>query len=727
MQSLSSAESSLATSTQTPQEEACSSSANGEASSSQTQQEEAQESAGRDALAAAEGEPLETMDRTSRFGSDRLSGRRSSAQPTTESAAVATESDAAAPESSVSTPRSPRTCGVRSPRLASLRFSARRESQGSRPKALSVTVARRSISGSLVGRGGPDDSPCSPAGSEDSLSHAQSAQTKPVRLMRLRDQIELTKEMVEGTVIYLSPHYRQLPASGVAEDADDITHNMYNELSMQFGALGVKIKSEIEVAFTDDQRALMLTVLCPGFFGNSELVEETARALRSIQRQKNATGGAAERAKSGLSGPRSRQNSGARLEREASGRSSRQSSGILRTELSTSLSGLSRRFSSFKRKPKSMLLLASTAISDDEYFRTCPVDLKELGLFDSHHFEKWPESHWLQTTAVKTVIYKLPGHHHATRYERASDMLMRLGGRGGADVGRPTPELARLSAVPERRERRTSAADMGARRLSSGDCAALSPRSRGRRASRGSSSSVSMDEEMDQAARTRQWLSEEDSEERYQRERAAYRAMRKKGADGPASPATLPRMPSLSKKALKGSLPPPPAALPPEELAPSSSTDAPRARSFPAALEPPKPVASEPMLDEHGSVIPLARRDSGRHVLPRAPPDALEGACVSQNARTTPPLPSSSLLPGLSIAAAVHEPQRPVAPERMPSLSKKASKRALPEPPSSMPPGAPRCSSRESERRSEETPSADEPHVMSSPRPECQRRLSGFL
>ena len=78
-------------------------------------------------------------------------------------------------------------------------------------------------------------------------------------------------------------------------------------------------------------------------------------------------------------------------------------------------------------------------------------------------------------------------------------MLMRLGGRGGANVGRPTPELARLSAVPERRERRTSAADMGARRLSSGDCAALSPRFRGRRASRGSSSSVSMDEEIDQA------------------------------------------------------------------------------------------------------------------------------------------------------------------------------------------------------------------------------------
>ena len=58
-----------------------------------------------------------------------------------------------------------------------------------------------------------------------------------MRLMRLRDQVELTKEMTDSTVIYLSPHYRQLSASGVAEDAQDTTHNMYNELSMQFGAL----------------------------------------------------------------------------------------------------------------------------------------------------------------------------------------------------------------------------------------------------------------------------------------------------------------------------------------------------------------------------------------------------------------------------------------------------------------------------------------------------------
>ena len=127
---------------------------------------------------------------------------------------------------------------------------------------------------------------------------------------------------------------------------------------------------------------------------------------------------------------------------------------------------------------------------------------KELGLFDEH-FERWPESHWLQPTAVKTVIYKLPGHHHATRYERANDLLHRLGGRGGAKAARATPLPACLPVVAEQRERRASAADLGARRLSSGDCAALSPRPRGRRAAGGSSSSssVPMDDEVGEAER----------------------------------------------------------------------------------------------------------------------------------------------------------------------------------------------------------------------------------
>ena len=223
---------------------------------------------------------------------------------------------------------------------------------------------------------------------------------------------------------------------------------------------------------------------------------------------------------------------------------------------------------------------------------------------------------------------------------------------------------------------------------------------------------------------------------RYQRDMAAYRAMRRQGSDGPSM---LPRLPSLSKRANKSSLPPAPAAGPPEELAESSSEGRPRARSYPGALEPPQPIASETMRDEHGAAIPVARRDTSRHVLPRGPRDALEGACVSpRKARTTPPLPSSNLLPGLSIGAAVHEPQRPAGRERMPSLLKKASEGALPEASSSMAPhllpeGSIRESGRESQQESqraswgggEEIPPPDAPHVMVWP--ECQRRVSGLL
>ena len=93
----------------------------------------------------------------------------------------------------------------------------------------------------------------------------------------------------------------------------------------------------------------------------------------------------------------------------------------------------------------------------------------------------------------------------------------------------------------------------------------------------------------------------------------------------------------------------------------------------------------------------------------------------------------------LSVGVAVHEPQRPVGPERMPSLSKRASEGALPEASSSMAPhllpeGGNRESQHESQHESqrasgggEEILPSDAPHVMVTPRPECQRRVSGLL
>ena len=67
--------------------------------------------------------------------------------------------------------------------------------------------------------------------------------------MRLRDQLELPQEITDGTVIYLSPHYRLLPASGMSVTGDQ--SSMHMELSTQLGSLGIKV-----VSVTDATSAL---------------------------------------------------------------------------------------------------------------------------------------------------------------------------------------------------------------------------------------------------------------------------------------------------------------------------------------------------------------------------------------------------------------------------------------------------------------------------------------
>ena len=335
---------------------------------------------------AAATEGVEVLERTSKFSSGETSGRHSEAA------------------SSESSPSSPSLCGVCSPRPAS-------PSLGMKPgaSAKSTGVVRKSICASLTGRSQIANSATSSADGT-ARKRAESVQARQMRLMRLRDQFELTPEMTKSTVLYLSPYYRQLPASGVAADGD-IRHNMYNELVAQFGALGVEIKGDTESAFAADQRSLMLVVLCPGFFGCPQLVEETAYALRNTHKERrNSLGGQAASADESS------------LQREDSIIERRNSFGA----------EVSERAGRFQRKPKTLVALFSTASSFDDYFQSCPPDLKELGLFESM-FDKWPESPLLQSTAIKTLIHRLPGHHHATRY-RAGDLLRRLGGRRGTVV-----------------------------------------------------------------------------------------------------------------------------------------------------------------------------------------------------------------------------------------------------------------------------------------------------
>ena len=367
------------------------------------------------------------LERTSRFSSGGTSGRPSEA----------------------ATPSSPRWCGVCSPRPASPRLGSSTPSEGMEPgdgSAMSVSAVRKSISASLTGRRQRASSP--PSSAEG--TPRKSVQPTQMRLMRLRDQFELTQEMTNGTVLYLSPFYRQLPASGVTADSD-IRNNLYNELVARFGALGVKIKSDAESAFTADQRSLMLLVLCPGFFGCPELVEETACALRNIHKER----------RSGRANSEDERSESA-LQREDS---ISQRRGSFSAEVSEGR---------FQRKPKALVALASTATSYDAYFHACPPDLKELGLFEAQ-FEKYPESPVLQPTAIKTLIYRLPGHHHSSRY-RSGDLLHRLGGRRGKAPEARSGPTAWANVDQQRAASRDTAADQSGRRPDRGAAGRLSVR-----------------------------------------------------------------------------------------------------------------------------------------------------------------------------------------------------------------------------------------------------------
>ena len=545
-------------------------------------------------VASSSSAPPETEDealtRTSNFGSDRSSARSSDA--------------ASDPESPAS---SPRMCGVCSPRPSALASSSMQPGAA----AMSLSTVRKSICASLTGRrrGAPPPTSAATASSAAGLpgEHLASVHTRPMRRMRLRDQLELTKEMTNDTVIYLSPHYRQLAASGVL-DPDDIRQNMYNEISTQFGALGITVTSDTAAAFSGDQRSLMLLVLCPGFFTCSELVEETAQALRYMHKQGMLNRRAGAEGSSGRSHQPS-VDEGAGSSCQASGDGSADSSiqlegGMFQryesiskrqdSMISAGVGELSRRF---KRRPKALVALMSTAMPLEDYFQSCPPDLKELGLFEAT-FEKWPESRWLQPTAVATLIHRLPGHHHATRYQRTSDLLHRLGGRSRKKAGMVNPAVRlHWDAVSEERERRATAADLGGRQLVSGDFGAsgrLSVRCSAwnHRASRNppAGSSSHTHDELDRPPGVIT------DEERFRKDREAYRAIREAGG-GSASPATLPRLPSL----------------PTSRRGPKASRATPAlSSSVSKALSP-----SEPLSDEQGAAIPLARPSS----LPMAPPD----------------------------------------------------------------------------------------------------------
>ena len=106
---------------------------------------------------------------------------------------------------------------------------------------------------------------------------------------RLVHILQLPREVTDGTVLYLCPHYRRLPASG-GSAIPGVQSNMFIELSAQLDSLGIKVVSVAGATSSANQPALFLLLLCPGFFSCPELVEETAQALKGMLKGPLGTG-----------------------------------------------------------------------------------------------------------------------------------------------------------------------------------------------------------------------------------------------------------------------------------------------------------------------------------------------------------------------------------------------------------------------------------------------------
>ena len=91
----------------------------------------------------------------------------------------------------------------------------------------------------------------------------------PLRTPHVRC-ISPLQEVIDATVLYLSPHYRHLPASGSGGTGTTGQGDMYAELSAQLSALGIKVVSTVDATSLAERRALFLLVLCPGKRTHSE-------------------------------------------------------------------------------------------------------------------------------------------------------------------------------------------------------------------------------------------------------------------------------------------------------------------------------------------------------------------------------------------------------------------------------------------------------------------------
>ena len=161
----------------------------------------------------------------------------------------------------------------------------------------------------LKGAAAPSPAPAGETDIETEIrEHELSERAPAMRKMKIQDAIAMPEADIDfdNMVIYLSEHYKKLPASGFnarqqadaaaisvvvdpseyhsSKEGGDVSPapaTLYDEVVNRFAERNIKVTSDGEAVYTADKRAIVLIVLTPELFKCAELVDEIASHLNA--------------------------------------------------------------------------------------------------------------------------------------------------------------------------------------------------------------------------------------------------------------------------------------------------------------------------------------------------------------------------------------------------------------------------------------------------------------
>ena len=221
---------------------------------------------------------------------------------------------------------------------------------------------------------------------ENNLSDGPSAE---LPIVRIKDQICVPKSSAAKWALYMSAHYREIPADQQSSES------VFDQVARHLAPFGVRLQSQRADGIP------VLIFLCPGIFKRVGWVTEMCSILRLAVdegRQNAVRKSQSKREKS----------KAARAERSVRGKSRKRSS--LLQQLADNSHGLfTGRHTGLPKSATNVqvIRLYSTQVGFGEYISSCPQPLEDLDMLKAM-FDKWPETDALQEVSAQMVVKQMP-------------------------------------------------------------------------------------------------------------------------------------------------------------------------------------------------------------------------------------------------------------------------------------------------------------------------------